>query len=75
MLNCEQPIYKSEGLLGLGHKKGGPLPSHLLKVNHVALGLCQIKPVEVHYLIPGGNKVMHKFFFAIGTSINFSKGA
>jgi hypothetical protein len=51
------------------NKTGAPLPGRLLQFIYKKLR--QIKTVKVHHLIPGGNKILYKFFLSIFAAINF----
>lgn len=52
-------------------KKGGPLPSHLtIKLPTLSN---QVKPIQVHNLVPGCHKIMYKLFVRICTGIHFGQ--
>jgi len=69
---CRDPHYKTRK-----RHKMLPLPGFFYELQatfKTKLLLCQIKPVQVHHLGPGGNKVLHKFLPGISAGIYFSQG-
>jgi hypothetical protein len=66
--------------------KGHPLPcwqgmSFVSRFSGYACGtfafaqLGEIKAVEIHDLVPGGNKVMHELFLVVVLGVDLSQGA
>src|SRR5690606_3768537 len=37
--------------------------------------LLQVKPVQIHHLVPRGDKVLHELLLRIGAAIDFGQGA
>lgn len=58
-----------------GQKKRWSFEDHLsLHIKLIAL-LSQIKPIQVHHLVPGSNKVLYELLLRILTSIHFCDGS
>jgi hypothetical protein len=38
-------------------------------------GLREVESIEIHYSVPGRNKIVNEFFLAIGTGVDFGQRA
>src|SRR5690606_20166323 len=49
--------------------RGGPFCNHKSRGVNPSL-LCEVEPVEVHHLVPGGDEVLHKLLLPIGRRVD-----
>ena len=51
------------------------LNEHVVSDHLKGQWLREVEAVEVHHLVPGGDEILDKLLFAVGTAIDFREGA